>query len=757
MFSAAFGTGIFLSFQMIKNWVIWVIFLTGVIIFFVWSALKDRGLLRRTVCLTLCFAAAGGSLFSISQIKADYSMELYGDTIYKKGIVRQAEKKSGYYSFIIDDGKESFLVRYYGNIEGITAYTGQQIAVSGKTSEIQGRRNPGCFDYNLYIRSCGIDAVIDAGTVEIVPGKTVPLLRITAHIRKKFENRLSQEVDDITKGLIMAIMFGDKEGLDEGLQEEFRGTGTAHVLAVSGLHVGILYGFFSALWKWKKGSCFYLITMAVLLLYTALADFSPSVVRAAIMIIIHAAAGIMRRRYDLLSAAAVTFFIMLVYEPFQLFNTGFQLSFMAIVSVGMIMPYIEKTYDGVFLTAVAVQTGMMPYTAFVFNYVSAGAIAANIPVVFIAGILLPVGLCLLAAMMLPETVFDFFALVMQIGCDVLIWINSMFYADGITSFDVRSPSPWMLVIYYGVMIFFFSETGQLMRRRVQKKRLCAVFIAILVVAAGVGSAAEDGFRNVEITFVDVGQGDCIHIQAGRGMNYLIDGGGSENYDVGMKVLKPYLLKNGVRKIDAAFVTHLHEDHYGGIRSLASDGMIEKIGVYDANRIIEKQLEEESGAELFYLYEGQRIKLSEDVFLEVISPERKSEREYENLLSNEEDENEASLIFMLVYKSVKILLTGDIDSEGEKELIRDHGGRLECDVLKAPHHGSRYSSSEEFVAAADPQIAVFQVGKNNYGHPDEEVLAQYRNIGTEIFRNDLDGAVGIDINSRGQIKVVKMID
>lgn len=282
--------------------------------------------------------------------------------------------------------------------------------------------------------------------------------------------------------------------------------------------------------------------------------------------------------------------------------------------------------------------------------------------------------------------------------------------------------------------------------------------AVIVMASVVLNISFAGeFGKADVIFVDVGQGDCIHVKTDEGKNYLIDGGGSTGYDTGSEVLKPYLLKNGVKHIDAAFVTHLHEDHYGGIRSLASEGMIESIGVYEANRLIEERVQSETNTELFYLHGGQKIRLGRDVYLEVLAPAEKSEEEYSKIVSEEDDENAASLVFRLDYRGIRILITGDIDSASEEVLTEMYGNRLKSDILKVPHHGSRYSSSEDFIAAVSPDVAVFQVGRNNYGHPDAEILRRYINAGVSVYRNDRNGAVGLDIKRDGKTEVMTMLD
>lgn len=769
-FSAFFGAGIFTAFYIETDILMWIILLTFALAFFVYAKLfligssapvrsgfgvdfiADRIVLA---ALTICIFSAGGLRLAVSEYGFEDMTNDFGKTMKAEGMITEFEKKDSCDQFVLKGKNRDYLVKCR-DVSELCA--GSRAQVTGTLIKPQGKRNPRCFDYALYLKSRGVGAILEADRVEVMDEGEARILKVAAAIRVRLYDELSKVMDDDTKAMIIAMAFGDKTLLDEDTYSDFQRNGTAHVLAVSGLHVGVLYGFFAFLWRGKKGTIFYSATLIILLLYASLAEFSPSVVRAAVMITLHAISGILKRRYDFLSAGAVTFTIMTAAEPFVLFNTGFQLSFLAVASLGVVLPYIKRFYSGVLLGSAAIQVGMVPYTAYLFNYVSAGALIANVPVVFLAGILIPVIFCMMIAMVLPGGVFSFAAHLAEIGCDLMVKINGFFYAGGALTVDVASPPVWSLTIYYGSVFFMMSETGRLAAIRKMKKRIAAVFAALLVAAVAVASVTCDGFDKAAVTFVYVGQGDCVHVRTTDGKHYLIDGGGSDRYDVGIKTLKPYLLKNGVRKIDAAFVTHLHTDHYEGVKALASDGMVERIAVYEANRLFEKEIRGETGAELMYIYAGQRITLGEDIYLDILAPERRSPEEYREMAVDSEDENESCLVFMLVYKDVKILITGDIDAGGENALIEKCGtGRLDCDILKVPHHGSRYSSSPDFVDICEPDIAVFQVGKNNYGHPSEEVIERYEAAGAEIFRNDTDGAVGIEIDRRHKVKVVKTVD
>ena len=757
LYSAAFGMGILMAFKLKVYMPVLIIAVTWIVAYTLYLHLYTSKFSREKICSVICVIMIGSLWFGIAEMQKDPIAARAGSAVSLNGIITEADFEEDACSLVIKSDSSKSIVKYYGDTEHLENCIGKSAEVYGKVELPQERRNPGCFDYRLYLKSCKIYTIIKAESVRITGDREVPYLQWTGAVRNTFRMKMEQYVDVSRQGLIMAILFGDKTMLDEELYSEFQKNGTAHILAVSGLHTGIIYAFFVFLWRGKKGSFFYVMVTALLLFYMSLADFSPSVVRAACMIFLHLMAGLFRCRYDLLTAASLTFAAMLIYNPYQLFNVGFQMSFLAVASLAVIIPFVKKYYQGIFLSAIAIQAGMVPYTAFTFNYISLGSILANIPVIFIAGIMLPTGVCALISMAVPGELFGFLIKMVDICCGLLININDFFYVSGKTSFDVVSPPVWLLIVYYGMLFFFLSETGQLMAVRKEYRKIIYAAAVIMVVAVLSVPVTSTPFLRAGIVFVDVGQGDCIHIKTDSGKNYLIDGGGDTDYDVGTKTLKPYLLKNGVSKIDAAFVTHLHEDHYGGIKSLAADGMVEMICVYEGNKIAEANIESETTAEIQYLHRGYKVDLDEDIYIEVISPERRTEEDYIKMAENEEDENESSLIMKVSYKGRTLLVTGDINEDGEAELIRNYGSELTCDIMKVPHHGSKYSSSEKFIETAQPALAVFQVGRNNYGHPSEDAIGRYREYGCEIVRNDREGAIGLVIDDNTTFKVIKMIN
>ena len=710
---------------------------------------------RPAVLIAFIMAVAILVTDSITGYTSDYLEGLEGNNAAVTGRVVSIVKKDDEYfklqlsdvSIISDNGARSYkkkiLVNVYSDIADYRTVLWDRVYITGEVSIPKERSNPGTFDYRRYLKSIGIRCIITAENIENVKkaGGIAALLK-TAKCRTAdiFESALGDE-----SAVVMGLLFGETSGIDEDIIETFRRGGTAHVLAVSGLHLGLLYSFLCRFKRKKRSIPADIAIVLALTAYTALAGFTASVVRACLMIFIHITGNHLNRRYDLISSTCVSMIIILAINPMQIYSAGFQMSFLAVITLGVMIPLIQKKIKGILLPMIAVQTGMVPYTMYVFNYVSLTSIISNIPVYFIAAAMIPAGISVIAFCWLPVIARPA-AMITGLFVKLLLWCNDFTYMGGVFTFDVVSPSVIFLAVYYIFIFYMCSEAGQIALIRRNYKKIAAVFAAAVICGAVCSVYLSDGFEKTDMVFVDVGQGDCLHIKAG-GKNLLIDGGGSFNYNVGKSTLKPYLLKNGVTKIDMAIATHLHTDHYQGLKELSQTYRIKKLGVYEANRVNENHLKKEFKTdEILYLAAGDVINIGRNVSVEVLSPDRGNPLD-------EKDENKNSLVLRVNIKGSSVLMTGDIDEKGEKTLIADTD--IKADILKIAHHGSRYSSCEKFIAVAAPKIAVIQVGKNTYGHPSEEVIKRLEEHKITVLRNDEQGAVGIRVNKAGDFGIVTM--
>jgi competence protein ComEC len=681
---------------------------------------------------------------------------------------------------------------------------GADVAVTGELSLPASRRNPGCFDYRAYLKTVGVRLLLSCEIGDIAMNKERPysawglLLHLLALLKYAFLERLAAHTGEGVRGVMAGMLFGDSSLMDDAIYEAFQKNGTAHILSVSGIHVAIVYACIVKLLGNRRGPAQSLVAVLGLFLYAAMAQFAPSVVRASVMILTHIVAGLLRRRYDLLTGASAAAGAMLLHSPLQLFHVGFQLSFLAIFTMAFMIPFLDrylapqkeqetrrareakrgrvlaggadrasvlregarKLLRGL-LPLLVIQAGMAPYTAYVFNYFSPAAFIVNLPVIFLAGIIIPIGVALMPLMYMSEAAFGVGAAAAEILVTIMNGLNEAAYNAAFGHLSVTSPPVFALVLYYGLFFLVSSEGLRVLWQRRRARGIAgacsALLLCVLLSLSAPGLAQDES----SLVFVDVGQGDCLHIRTPEGRNILIDSGGSVNYSVGEKTLLPYLLKNGVSRIDLALVTHLHTDHCRGLSELAREMPVKRAAVYEGNRPRSGEVAEMTGLpadSLLYVYAGERVTLGEDVYAEILFPEKRDDADYAQMLLDE-DENKSSLLVRLVYRGVSVLMTGDLGFEGEESILESvgAGGRLRSTVLKAGHHGSRYSTGDAFLAAVAPRAAVIQVGKNTYGHPHKDVLEKFEKAGIAVFRNDTDGAVMLRISEDGTVGVRTMTE
>lgn len=730
--------------------------------------------LKSQNAILFVFMLLGMTLFQFSFDKEFCLAELSGSKDEIKGYGLSVEKRSGELvrlTFKVTEtgrlGKlvkpEKILINIYEaeSFENYGDLVGRHMVIHGIFEEASPARNPNCFDYRLYLKTRDVGMLFKTkeGDVRLTSEENefdhliYEILNGLSKAKCRFADQLALFVPGENAALIQGMLFGDTNGIDEDTLLAFQKNSTAHILSVSGLHIGIIYMFMNMLLRGRKSLCFDLAMILFFLTYAALASFSPSVMRAVFMITLHIMSKQLYKRYDLLSATAFTALVMLMVNPLMILNAGFQMSYLAMLSLSVFLPIAEKILKNqlftVFSPILAIQVGMAPLICYHFNYFSLGGFVANIPVIFLSGFLIPIGICLMPLSLVHSGhLFGIGATALDLLCSLMVHINQGIYMDGGLSRNIVSPSLTLLILYYGTLFFLGSEGALILFERRKIRRIVVILLMIMIAAIGAGEINTTPLKGAEIIFLDVGQGDCLFVEAPSGRTLLIDGGGSADYDTGLKTLLPFLLKNGHDKVDMAIVTHLHQDHYGGIRSLSQEIEIGALCLYEGYRNQEEDIISESGfttEDFIYLKQGDQIRFDENVTVTILYPERKDKEYYERLLLDETNENDLSLIAIVEYQGIKILMTGDMDTQGEKNLMRSIDPEaLKCDILKIGHHGSKYSTSDEFLKYCDPRLAVFQVGKNNFGHPHGSIIEKCMKKDIMIFRNDKHGAVGIGI-------------
>ncbi len=648
------------------------------------------------------------------------------------------------------DRQEDVLLTYYSSIEEPWRLQRAKLRFRCSLAAPASAGNPHCFDYADYLKSCGIRLIgtltsftitdgseSGGGTAAIFLPASVLQDLFGAYerllVRQKF--RFAALLHPQSRGLLMGVLFGETAYLDDEITQQFRDNGTAHILAVSGLHIGILYDLYRRLTR-NRSSAPALAALGLLLFsYGTLSAWSPSTVRAVLMIGLSVAARLLDLRYDMLTALSAAALLLIARNPYVILGTAFQMSFLAISSIAFFQRILPQKVPGSLTTALAVNLGLILYQAYQFHTISLISLAANLPILYLTGYFVPFAMgCFALSGCAGGSLFSLCLSFLEAMAQMMLRINAWFGLSGHAAIEVVRPPIWLTILLLGGAFFAASETCLLLRLRKQNKQLAGRVGLILLMALAVQLLTYSPITHDDLIFVDVGQGDAIHLRS-HGSQILIDGGGNVRYDVGSKTLKPYFLGNGVRKLDLALATHRHTDHYLGQCQLAETFPVKQ--------------------QLAGLTAGKEIRLgkNDQVWIEVLWPLTLDE-------DPQQEGNAACSVFLLHYDGYRILVTGDLDEEGELAMLAYYQsigqtGTLRADVLKIGHHGSRTSSAAEFLDAVDPRIAVIQVGKNNYGHPSPEVLARLAERGIRVFRNDLDGAVGLKFRGQKGIRVDTM--
>ncbi|HZK01625.1 MAG TPA: DNA internalization-related competence protein ComEC/Rec2 [Anaerovoracaceae bacterium] len=786
----AFAGGIFFG-RYLQIWLCVLLF-AALLIFSI--AFKECG----SIWVFILIAIIGSTYFSLTDRHYEPLLDFEDKPITVKGSVLAVKDKETHLQILLgpstwEYGKipgatgKKMLVNIYCGQEDIeneiaSKLIGSKVRIKGKFALPAVARNPGLFDYRLHLKTRRIIGIINADDSNVmVIGKRPMLAAAPGKLKAKFVAILDRRMDEDSKALLIGLLFGDKTMISEDIYENFQRNGCGHILSVSGIHVSIVYVYISRIFSNRRnliGSC---CALVLLVFYAALAEFSPSVMRAVTMIAIHIVSVHLHRRYDLLCCISLSALIQLLLNPYHLFGIGFQLSYLAVFTLAFALPILESKLqktDGsrknksprtLFFNILAplfvIQLGMAPATAFHFMYFSFSAFVLNPPIIFLAGLAVPlgIGMALLSVIPQSETLMVPGFACLELIINIMIKINLYAGSICVSSMNVIAPSVFILTAFYGFLFFFTSEGFWICLQKRRWKRISILCVAILFFSALTPLITGEWSKKGDMVFLDVGQGDCIHVRTPSGKNILIDGGGSRNYDVGKKTLMPYLLKNGVSKVDLALVTHLHQDHYAGIASLCKIMPVHTLAVYDGNILREEEITIDTDLgrdKILYLKSGDKIQLEDDIHIEILYPKKHTMDVYEKIMADEEDENLSCLVMKICYKGVSALITGDIGFEGEAMLLeassRNDNMSLKTDVLKVGHHGSRFSTGNDFIEAVNPKVAIIQVGKNNFGHPHPDVIEKLSEKGIMIYRNDSHGAVILNIGNGG-LKIHTMLN
>ena len=699
--------------------------------------------------------------------------------------------------------------------DGIVLWPGDWICCQGDLTALSVPTNPGEFNSEVYYQSRGISCQFFADSGWREARERFFLARIACRIKRRMDAVYAQTLGGDHAALLDAMVLGDKSALSEEQKQRYEENGVAHLLSVSGLHVSILAGsWFRFLRKRKIGyapAC--AGGLVLLLFYGCMTGFGNSIVRAVIMYAVYLGAEYFGACYDMASSMSLAGLLMLLESPWRLQEGGCQLAFAAIFAICCVQPRVKelaqkrrgekdgriyrlprlrKKFGDALLSSTVISAVTLPIVLRVFFTFSPYSVFINLLVipcmtpmmvsaivagiagslflsaggtggleVFSGGFADTAGAVLGNILILPAemvlTFFDFFlehmrqlpGAVWMPGCPSLPEMAGLYLLEG-----------FLLYIWY--------------RRRWKTGLRAALLFGLWCLAAPSG-------RRLQITMLDVGQGDSILLQMPGGESVLIDGGSTSRSGVGQYVITPALQYYGIAEIDYVVATHMDADHIFGIGELLEAGypvghLLLPGGQETDDLIAFAGRAEKAGAEVVYFQRGDRIRFPDGAGLECLHPFDSFETE---------DKNAASLVFHLEYGEFDALFTGDLEASGEKALCQFFDGKGKAgkwpqsgeqngaddagksgagentgdekksdgtampeetiwEVLKVAHHGSKYSTGDAFLERVSPQAALISAGKNNrYGHPHKETLERLEGCGAKILMTAESGAIFVE--------------
>jgi len=669
------------------------------------------------------------------------------------------ETESGYAVLMDTDSNQYGRVRVYVKEDYATCelLPGDEVRVNGRAFLMKRAENPGEFDLRAYYDANEVYLGISAEGDGIGRIEKLSLRRNTYVALRTLTASVEKYAVPGDSGELMAIFANNRAGLDEETEESYSAVGLFFLFSSTGFFVSFLgIGLFELLRKMSgKPVLAAVVTFVVLCGYVIFCGSPVSGLRAMIVVLIRIGAFFVKRKFDLLTGAAVALFLLLLEHPTYLFLSSIQFYLAVLVGIGIIAPTILANFvrrPSIFTSLVylfSIQICILPMQL-LFNFTCS-------PYTLLLGGLVSGLRVILWACTWAGAVFGLFSPdLSEFAFGVAHGFLSI--QEGVVEIGEKlpfsflingSPSAWRIGVYVLliVLIFVYFRVRFLKMRYVDEwdePEMHWKDYALIVVCLGVVylfgivflRADSLGSSQAEIVALSVGQGDCTIVRSGT-HTYLIDGGSSDNEKVGKNIIEEALFYYGVDELDAVFITHDDTDHRNGIQYLLESGRVEVKKIYisaaageDAFKWLLQYPERISLEQVFELEAGDTA----GPFL-VLWPNAEVQP-YAKISGND-----TSLVLEWNYGTFSALFAGDISSEVEKKLVISHP----YTYLKVAHHGSRYSSSESFLHLVSPIIATVSYGRNNvYGHPSPYAVSRIEAVGTCLYKTGASGAINISI-------------
>ncbi|SER18423.1 competence protein ComEC [Gracilibacillus ureilyticus] len=704
---------------------------------------------------SISFSFSVIAVFIISSIHSavppdwQHSATSSSPVILQGKIISDVIQTANYYSFDFETNEnQPVKVYYFLNEEEKQS----EVFLYGRSCNLYGSyetnlaaTNPGQFDYQNFLKKQGYTGQFVITSIEQTSCEGQSLFQQLFIYRTLLLNRLEDNVNEFTISWVKALLFGDRNDLTEETVTLFQSWGLSHILAISGLHVGLLltcFYFFGLYFLRMTKEQLQWVIITMLPLYPVISGSAPSVWRASILALLLILLKKWRISLPVSSVLSIVFFVMVWVDPYIVHSLGFQFSFIVTYSILLSRKIIaDNMGNGWVILRISLISMLviLPLQLDAFYQFQPLSVLLNVMVIpYFSLFVLPFILIMCCTVFLPFLLplfSDFFQFVHGNFLDLL---NGL---DQLISFNwtIGSVPDYFYIIYYSLLLSFFIFLEK------KQHRYAFLYGALLVAGLIVISAIPYFDPDGRVTVLDIGQGDAIVVELPyRKGVFLIDAGGKMNRDYSAptstvydQVIHPYLQSRGIRKLDAIMLSHDDIDHIGSVSFILNDYTVDYLitSPFFDKQIIAEYTRLNSEFIHKVANSGTEIHIDSQV-LSVIHPEK-----------DKGDTNENSLVIHTTFGDISWLFTGDIGEESEQELM-NRNKALSVDVLKVAHHGSNTSTSQSFLEKSMPQMSIISVGRDNrYGHPDMTVVERLRETGGIILRTDIHGAVTYFFNEQ----------
>ncbi len=663
--------------------------------------------------------------------------------------------------------KQKFLLDIRKPKPGLDLLYGDRIIYEGRVMLPSPPRNPGAFDYGRYLKQNGI-----AGLSRIKPNEIIEIsytpgfweslldspLRLSSWLKIALIRINNQLIPYPYNSIANGISLGIQSEIPDDVKDIYYYGGIYHLLVVSGgniMLVAVMVFFILKLFHLNRRMSL-LGSLPAIILYSMVVGFSPPVTRALIMSTLLIMGGFIKRDIQPLNSLALGGLAILWMNPLSLWDGSFQLSFMAVFGLITLTPIfneylpIENRFLRISLiSSLSPLLATLPILVKYFNYLSTVSLLSNLiaaPMVFLS---LPLTFLTGIAYPISQSLASAFAQCNGVSIFLMTELTRLLTLLPGAYFNFPDIPAWMMAVYYILLVGFisaFQPSIGFPDYAFRKRWLTSSLVAGLVLGSFI--IMDLNVTRFQAAFLDVGEGDCILLRFPNRKTVLVDGGRGSPYDYGKRVVLPYLRKAGIRRVDVMVVTHPDEDHAGGMVSVLNEYPVDNILLSTLESPQDSSYEKilaiahQKNIPVRLCVRGDEIAGFEPWRLEIMNPSSSP------LKGTGSDENNNSVVLRVWKGNQSLLFTGDIGLEAESELVKS-GVSLNAQVLKVSHHGSRFSSSDGFLEAVHPDLAIIQVGNMNvFDHPSPETISRLTSRNIKIYRTDKNGAVILEETPQG---------